>query len=359
MQKDTKLNKIVSFVIVILFLFVIFLVANKYDSHIYSVDELDQHLVGMNCDSKIPFVGKKIIIEGDADLFTVSQLKPLYDDVQQIMFSSKNNQNPSVGIIFNRLQEKNISMITNFIEGKPNLETLKIKVSGNLEIQKSYAGGLLNEDGAGGGSSCFPFFLLNIDKVIDVQIGKQTEVNYQGTLQDYFPIDGDKYNKLKEVLKKNLNNNLIGEDREIIITSSEDINGTNMVDEFLVNTGTGGSTMDLYTIVLMKNDEPVVAQIKDKNGKISYFQGMSGSGGSGRYGGDVVLIPKNQIGDDLTSGIEVDSYSIYKTKDDYCEASFYKWNPATEIFEYDQKLSDERFKSYLFGLCSSLKDLTN
>ena len=313
--------------------------------------------MSMNCDSKIPLEGKKIILEGEADLFTVSQLKPLYNDVQQIMFSNENNQKPGVGVIFTGNHKENIGIIINFIEGKPNLETIKIKVQGTIGIQKTYSGALLDNGGSLEKDSCSPFFLLNVEKVIDVKVGKERNLNYETNLQDLFPIGTPKYLELKRILQEALNDDRVGEDRPIYISGGEDITGDNM-GEYLVNTGTGGATMDLYSVVLMKDGKPVVAKIKDKNGRVDYFQDMGGGGGSGRYGGDVVLVPKDQIGNDTSGdmGIVVNRFSIYNTADDYCESNFYRWNPQTEVFEYNKNLSDQMFvKTDLQAYCDNVK----
>lgn len=158
-----------------------------------------------------------------------------------------------------------------------------------------------------------------------------------------FIVGSKSYNEFLLELK-NLDPNA-GVDRNASVESWADVTGDG-VDEGLVSIGTGGSAMDSYAVIKVENGKPVLTKIKDENGNTSYFSGMSGSGGSGRYGGMTGLLPEQ-------NSLYTSSYMVYGSIDDYCGASVYTWNSGTKMFEYKKTLSKQKTDEILV-MCNQL-----
>jgi len=132
-------------------------------------------------------------------------------------------------------------------------------------------------------------------------------------------------------------------DENVRVITEEDVTDDGS-PEALVNIGCGATTCELV-LMRIENNEPTVARFKLKEGEISYLVLTSGIGGAGRYGSDTKL-----IGD--KNAIYYSGYSAYNESGDFCGAQVYQWNPQTNIFEFNNSLSNEASKDYCSKICS-------
>ncbi len=104
------------------------------------------------------------------------------------------------------------------------------------------------------------------------------------------------------------------------------------IEEALVGFGSG-AYMGYLTLIQIENGKPVVAQFKQKDGKISSLMFLDGA--SVRNGARVAMLPeKNAI------------YSGSWGTDDYgkvnnCSLDAYQWNSKTNTFDFNITLSNE------------------
>lgn len=122
----------------------------------------------------------------------------------------------------------------------------------------------------------------------------------------------------------------------INIYQSVDITGDN-VSEALVDIGSGGAYTEYLTLMLVKNNEPAVAEFKQEDGKISPLLFLVGS--SAMNGEDVEMLPeKNAIySGHWSRAVEGNSFGSLTD----CGVEAYQWNDSVKLFEFSVSLSEE------------------
>jgi len=120
------------------------------------------------------------------------------------------------------------------------------------------------------------------------------------------------------------------------IFQKNDITGDS-IPEALVNLGSGGAYTSYLTLMKVENDKPVVAQFKQKDGKISPLMFLSGA--SVMNGESVVMLPdKNTIyaghWSRAVSGTPFGSLTN-------CSVEAYQWNSQTKNFGFSLSISNE------------------
>jgi hypothetical protein len=84
----------------------------------------------------------------------------------------------------------------------------------------------------------------------------------------------------------------------------------------------------------VENNQVLIAKIKKSDGKIYIADFPVGTGGSGRYSSELDFLPEH-------NAIVFSGYEAYGTPSDWCKSEVFKWNKNTNMFEYDQSLSQE------------------
>lgn len=124
--------------------------------------------------------------------------------------------------------------------------------------------------------------------------------------------------------------------RSISIDQKEDITGDG-IPEALVNLGTGGAYTDYLTLMRVEGDKPVVAQFKQKDGKVSSLIFLVGA--SVANGANVVMLPDKSAvyaghWSRTVSGQPFGSLSS-------CSVEVYQWDAQTKTFDFSLNLSNE------------------
>jgi hypothetical protein len=105
----------------------------------------------------------------------------------------------------------------------------------------------------------------------------------------------------------------------------------------LVSFGVPGASTTPFTLVRMQAGKPVVAQFKDRRGKIGPMTFVEGA--SVMHSDTVRLLTKEHALCTLqvffTSGGPDEGQKVQK-----CGGEAYQWNPATAVFQYSQSLTD-------------------
>lgn len=122
----------------------------------------------------------------------------------------------------------------------------------------------------------------------------------------------------------------------ISIWQTSDITGDS-VPEALVYLGQGGAYTTYLTLMRIENGKPVVAQFKQKDGKISPLIFLDGA--SVMNGESVVMLPEK-------NAIYAGHWSKVVGGEPYgglsnCKVEAYQWNSQTRIFDFSQTLSNE------------------
>jgi hypothetical protein len=120
------------------------------------------------------------------------------------------------------------------------------------------------------------------------------------------------------------------------IFQENDITGDG-VPEALVDLGTGGAYTSFLTLMRIENGKPVVAEFKQKDGKISPL--IFPQGASVMNGESVVMLQeRNAIyaghWSKSVTGIPFGSLTD-------CDVEAYRWNSDTKTFDFDLNLSNE------------------
>jgi len=128
----------------------------------------------------------------------------------------------------------------------------------------------------------------------------------------------------------------VEESSSLSIFQKNDITGDS-VPEALVGLGSGGAYTSCLTLMRIENDKPVVAQFKQKDGKISSLMFLAGA--SVMNGESVVmLLDKNAIyaghWSRAVSGTPFGSLTN-------CNVEVYQWNSQTKNFDFSVGLSNE------------------
>ncbi|GIW66969.1 MAG: hypothetical protein KatS3mg095_0867 [Candidatus Parcubacteria bacterium] len=170
------------------------------------------------------------------------------------------------------------------------------------------------------------------------------------------------YTKLKEKInkiiidsnllidKQNLNNLRI--EKEIDLTGDK-------INEALIDLGSGGAAIEDYIFITKKpslifylikvyNDVEII-KFKTINSETKNLIFTQGTGGAGRYGSFIGLLPKQKA-------IYQASYSAYNSDNDYCIVDYYKYNKLQNFFEYDKNLSFIYSKAYCSKICNNIPD---
>jgi hypothetical protein len=141
---------------------------------------------------------------------------------------------------------------------------------------------------------------------------------------DYIPV-------IKEAIKSAFPNNTIEGTRLVEVYKEGDLTGDG-IPEALIYTGSGGAYTDELVLVMIENGKPVLPKFKTQDGQVSVLTFLSGS--SVRHGEIVDMVSEDNI-------IYSVSWSMDETgKLETCDPEVYLWNKNTELFEYDQILSD-------------------
>jgi len=138
--------------------------------------------------------------------------------------------------------------------------------------------------------------------------------------------------KIRTVLTPTFLGVKVEEFRPLNIYKESDITGDG-VFEALVDLGTGGAYTDNLTLFRMENGNPVVAQFKGQDGKISPLIFINGA--SVRNGASTDFLPSDNA-----------IYSVIWTTDDSgkinnCETMAYQWNYQEKTFNYSSAISDK------------------
>lgn len=120
------------------------------------------------------------------------------------------------------------------------------------------------------------------------------------------------------------------------IFSKNDITGDG-VPEALVNLGSGGAYTSYLTLIRVENDTPVVAQFKQKDGKVSPLIFLAGA--SVMNGESVVMIPdKNAIyAGHWSRAVKGTPFGSLTD----CRVEAYQWNSQTKTFDFSSTLSND------------------
>jgi hypothetical protein len=103
------------------------------------------------------------------------------------------------------------------------------------------------------------------------------------------------------------------------------------IPEALVFLGTGGASTSALALMRIKDDKPIVALSKDRQGKTEPMVFLEGA--SVTHSDTVDLLPKVR---------SVSHLHFQYTGDgrlETCEGEVYRWNPHTETFDYDSRRS--------------------
>jgi hypothetical protein len=134
---------------------------------------------------------------------------------------------------------------------------------------------------------------------------------------------------------------------DIEIYAKGDITGDS-IPEALVRTICSATGFCRVVLMRLENNKPVIARVKQEDGKISYATIFAdGAGGVGRYGSRTKLI------EDKNAIYHAHHYA-YNEILDSCGAEVYQWNPQTKIFEFNISLSNEAGQDYCSKICSEL-----
>ena len=124
----------------------------------------------------------------------------------------------------------------------------------------------------------------------------------------------------------------------IHIVREADITGDG-VPEALVYTGDGGASTDFLAAMRIEDGTPVVARFKNANGKIADPGFLQGS--SVTHGSSTEMLPEEKA-------IYLGGYFMNNTGTGLsrCNATAYRWNAKTKIFDWDRTLSKQITKIY-------------
>jgi hypothetical protein len=128
----------------------------------------------------------------------------------------------------------------------------------------------------------------------------------------------------------------VEESRPLSIFQKNDITGDG-IPEALVDLGSGGAYTSYLTLMRIENNKPVIAQFKQKDGKISPLMFLVGA--SVMNGETVVMLPdKNAIyaghWSRAVSGTPFGGLTD-------CSVEAYQWNLQTKTFDYSISISNE------------------
>lgn len=128
----------------------------------------------------------------------------------------------------------------------------------------------------------------------------------------------------------------VEESSSLSIFQKNDITGDS-IPEALVNLGSGGAYTSYLTLMRIENDKPVVAQFKQKDGKISSLMFLAGA--SVMNGEGVVMLPdKNAIYfGHWSRAVNGTSFGSLTN----CSVEAYQWNSQTKNFDFSLSLSNE------------------
>lgn len=133
----------------------------------------------------------------------------------------------------------------------------------------------------------------------------------------------------------------IEERAPIRIMEKKDITGDG-INEAVVDTGSGGAYTVYKAVLQMKNREPALVRIKDKDGKTFALSGWP-VGASAMHGTDIELLPEQ-------NAIALGTYALDgRTADiklDECRNEIYVWSESSELFEWNSELSQSSSISY-------------
>jgi hypothetical protein len=146
-------------------------------------------------------------------------------------------------------------------------------------------------------------------------------VNWQSLMSDIRLVLGPKFLGVR-----------VEENHPLSIFQTNDITGDG-VPEALVSLGTGGAYADMLVLMRIENNKPVVAQFKQKDGKIASLIFLAGA--SARHNNVAMLLPsKNAI---YSGSWDTDDFG----KVNNCNIDAYQWNPQTKTFDYNANLNVE------------------
>jgi len=128
----------------------------------------------------------------------------------------------------------------------------------------------------------------------------------------------------------------VEESGSLSIFQKNDITGDG-VSEALVNLGSGGAYTSYLTLMRVENDTPVVAQFKQKDGKVSSLMFLAGA--SVMNGESVVMLPdKNAIyAGHWSRAVNGTPFGSLTN----CSVEAYQWNSQTKTFDFSLTLSNE------------------
>jgi len=128
----------------------------------------------------------------------------------------------------------------------------------------------------------------------------------------------------------------VEESEPLSIFQKNDITGDG-IPEALVNLGSGGAYTSYLTLMRIENNKPVIAQFKQKDGKISPLIFLYGA--SVMNSENVEMLPeKNAIYAFHLSRSNNENSSDILTK---CTIEAYKWNSQTKNFDFSLSLTKE------------------
>ncbi|GIW65558.1 MAG: hypothetical protein KatS3mg094_077 [Candidatus Parcubacteria bacterium] len=128
------------------------------------------------------------------------------------------------------------------------------------------------------------------------------------------------------------------------------------IKEALVSLGFGGVAIDNYILITKKSffnnilkiyNNVEILNFKTENGEIKKLVLSQGTGGGGKYGFFIKLLPEE-------GAIYQASYFAYNSSKDFCRVNYYRYNKFLDLFEYDKKLSEFKGKVYCYKLCQNI-----
>ena len=165
------------------------------------------------------------------------------------------------------------------------------------------------------------------------------------------------YKKLIPQIKRSIIENKIieGKLNNLRIESEIDLTGDG-INEALVSLESGGVAVDNYILVTKKSflnnilkiyNNVEILNFKTENGEVKKLILLQGTGGGGRYGFFIKLLPEEKA-------IYQTSYYAYNSSKDFCKVDYYRYNDILNLFEYDEKLSSLKGEIYCYQLCQNI-----
>lgn len=137
---------------------------------------------------------------------------------------------------------------------------------------------------------------------------------------------------IRSTLGSNFLDTKVEERQKISISKEQDITGDG-ISEALVDLGSGGAYTSFLTLARIDNGKVVIAQFRHEDGNIGPELFLDGA--SVRHGESVTMAAEKKAIYSLSWDMDENGQ---KTE---CVGTAYLWNSTDQIFDFDQKMSDQ------------------